>query len=139
MYASRIRAQEQISRTFFLKALKPRREIFKLKNPESVNAASGGAGKRLGCHFSKRTIKFAPVLRDGKPQEIRPIESEISKSDKPMVPAFFMAAGYQVLEWITGLQARSRPELFVYAMPLISSGLAYVVAVLSIHLLGRRV
>ncbi len=60
-------------------------------------------------------------------------------SDKPMVPALFMAACYQLLEWITGLQARSRPDLFVYAMTLISSGLAYVAAVLSIHLLARRV
>jgi tetratricopeptide (TPR) repeat protein len=59
-------------------------------------------------------------------------------SDKPMVPAFLMAACYQVLEWITGLRARSRPDLFVYAMTLISSGLAYVAAVLCIHLLGRR-
>ena len=59
-------------------------------------------------------------------------------SDKPMVPALFMAACYQVLEWATGLRARSRPDLFVYAMTLISSGLAYVAAVLSIHLLGRR-
>jgi hypothetical protein len=60
-------------------------------------------------------------------------------SDKPMIPGLFMAAIYQVLEWTTGLQARSRPGLFVYAMTLISSGLAYVVAVLCIHLLGRRV
>lgn len=60
-------------------------------------------------------------------------------SDKPMVPALFMAACYQVLEWITGLQARSRPDLFVYTMTLISSGLAYVAAVLSIHLSARRV
>ena len=59
-------------------------------------------------------------------------------SDKPPVPALFMAACYQVLEWTTGLQARLRPDLFVYAMTLISSGLAYVAAVLSIHLLGRR-
>jgi len=60
-------------------------------------------------------------------------------SDKPMVPALFMAACYQVLQWITGLQARSRPDLFVYAMTLVSSGLAYVAAVLSIFLLARRV
>ncbi|MGA3113467.1 MAG: hypothetical protein ABSF90_03435 [Syntrophobacteraceae bacterium] len=60
-------------------------------------------------------------------------------SDKPMVPALFMAAAYQILEWTTGLQARSRPDLFVYAMTLISSGLAYVVAVICTHLLGRRV
>jgi hypothetical protein len=60
-------------------------------------------------------------------------------SDKPPVPALFMAAGYQVLKWTTGLQARSRPDLFVYSMTLISSGLAYLAAVLCIHLLGRRI
>ncbi len=60
-------------------------------------------------------------------------------SDKPVVPALLMAACYQVLEWTTGLRARSRPEIFVYAMTLISSGLAYVAAVLCIHLLSRRV
>lgn len=59
-------------------------------------------------------------------------------SDKPPVPALLMAAVYQVMQWTTGLQARSRPDIFVYAMTLISSGLAYVAAVLSIHLLGRR-
>ncbi len=60
-------------------------------------------------------------------------------SHQPMVPALFMAACYQALEWIAGLQARSRPDLFVYAMTLISSGLAYVAAVLCIHLLGRKI
>ncbi|SPF43050.1 membrane hypothetical protein [Syntrophobacter sp. SbD1] len=60
-------------------------------------------------------------------------------SDKPEVPSLLMAAGYQVLEWTTGLEARSRPDLFAYAMTLISSGLAFVAAVLSIHLLGRRI
>ncbi len=60
-------------------------------------------------------------------------------SDKPMVPALFMAACYQVLEWVAGLRAASRPGLFVYVMTLISSGLAYVAAVLSIHLSGRRI
>ncbi len=60
-------------------------------------------------------------------------------SDKPMVPALLMAACYQALEWIAGLRARSRPDLFVYAMTIISSGLAYVAAVLCIHLLGRRI
>ncbi len=59
-------------------------------------------------------------------------------SDKPMVPAVLMAVGYQLLQWTTGLQARTRPDWFAYAMTLISSGLAYVVAVLSIHALGCR-
>lgn len=60
-------------------------------------------------------------------------------SDKPEVPALLMAAGYEFLQWTTGLQASSRPDLFVYVMTLISSGLAYVTAVLAIHLLARRV
>jgi MFS family permease len=59
-------------------------------------------------------------------------------SDKPMLPAVLMAAGYQLLQWTAGLEARTRPDRFVYAMTLMSSGLAYVVAVLSIHLLARR-
>jgi hypothetical protein len=59
-------------------------------------------------------------------------------SDKPMVPTVFMAAGYQLLQWTTGLQARVRPDCFIFAMTLMSSGLAYVVAVLSIHILARR-
>jgi hypothetical protein len=59
-------------------------------------------------------------------------------SDKPLLPAVLMAAGYQFLQWTTGLQASTRPDRFVYAMTLMSSGLAYVVAVLSIHLLARR-
>jgi hypothetical protein len=60
-------------------------------------------------------------------------------SDKAPVPALFMAACYQVLQWTTGLKAGSRPDLFIYLMTLISSGFAYITAVLSIHLLGRRV
>lgn len=59
-------------------------------------------------------------------------------SDKPPVPALFMAACYQALKWTTGLRASSRPDLFVYAMTIISSGLGYLAAVFCIHLLGRR-
>lgn len=58
-------------------------------------------------------------------------------SDKPPVPALLMAACYQVLKWTTGLQARLQPGLFVYLMTVLSSGLAYVAAVLCIYLLSR--
>jgi hypothetical protein len=60
-------------------------------------------------------------------------------SDKPPVSALFMAACYQALKWTTGLQARLRPDLFAYSMTLVSSGLAYLAAVLCIHLLGRKI
>jgi hypothetical protein len=59
-------------------------------------------------------------------------------SDKPPVPALLMGAWYQVLKWATGLQASSRPDLFVYSMTVFSSGLSFVIAVLCIHLLGRK-
>ncbi|HAA03786.1 MAG TPA: hypothetical protein DCE18_10475 [Syntrophobacteraceae bacterium] len=59
-------------------------------------------------------------------------------SDKPMVPAVLMAGGYQLLQWATGLKASSRPDWFAYAMTVISSGLAYVVAVLAVYTLGRN-
>ncbi len=59
-------------------------------------------------------------------------------SDKPMVPAVLMAAGYQLLQWATGLKASTRPDWFAYAMTVLSSGLAYVVAVLAVYILGRK-
>jgi len=58
-------------------------------------------------------------------------------SDKPPVPALWMAALYQALQWSTGLRARERPDRFCYWMTLGSSGLAYVVAVWCIFQLGR--
>lgn len=50
-------------------------------------------------------------------------------SDKSPVPAFFMAGVYQALQWTTGLRARTNPARFCYWFTLLSSGLAYVVAV----------
>src|SRR5258707_9145920 len=57
-------------------------------------------------------------------------------SDKSPVPAVFLAAAYQSLQWLTGLTARAQPSRFCYAMTLASSGLAYVLAVWCIYLLG---
>jgi hypothetical protein len=58
-------------------------------------------------------------------------------SDKSPVPALLMAGMYQALQWGTGLTAREHPGWFCYAMTVLSSGLAYVVAVSSIFRLGR--
>lgn len=57
-------------------------------------------------------------------------------SDKSPVPALLMAAAYEPLHQL-GLQAAKRPDLFCYRMTLVSSGLAYVVAVWCMHRLGR--
>ncbi len=57
-------------------------------------------------------------------------------SDKPPVPALLLAGAYQVWQWCTGLTARDRPDLFCYVLTLASSGLAYVVAVAAVYLLG---
>jgi hypothetical protein len=59
-------------------------------------------------------------------------------SDKSPVPALLMAGVYQALQWTTGLKARDRPDQFCYWMNLLSSGLAYVVAVGCIYQIGRR-
>lgn len=58
-------------------------------------------------------------------------------SDKSPVPAVILAGAYQGLQGLTGLTARAQPNRFCYAMTLASSGLAYVVAVMCIYLLGR--
>jgi hypothetical protein len=57
-------------------------------------------------------------------------------SDKSPVPALLMAGVYQGLQWSFGLRARERPDLFCYWMTVLSSGLAYVVAIWCIHRLG---
>jgi hypothetical protein len=57
-------------------------------------------------------------------------------SDKSPVPAVAMAAMYQVWQWGTGLTARDAPDRFCYVMILLTSGLAYVVAVWSIFRIG---
>src|SRR5438552_4169111 len=57
-------------------------------------------------------------------------------SDKPPAPSVLLAGWYQLLKWTIGMTARERPDLFCYWMTVASSGLAYVVAVWSIHRLG---
>jgi hypothetical protein len=59
-------------------------------------------------------------------------------SDKSPVPALLMAGVYQAIQWATGLTARDRPDQFCYWMNLLSSGLAYVLAVGCIYQMGRR-
>lgn len=58
-------------------------------------------------------------------------------SDKSPVPALLMAIIYQLLQWITGLTANVHPHAFCYWMTVLSSGVAYIVAVAGIHHLGR--
>jgi len=53
-------------------------------------------------------------------------------SDKAPVPALLLALLYQLLQWITGLTAGVHPQLFCYAMTVLSSGVAYVVAVAAV-------
>jgi hypothetical protein len=50
-------------------------------------------------------------------------------SDKSPVPALLMAGPYQLWKWVTGSSARDDLPSFVWWMTLVSSGLAYVVAV----------
>jgi hypothetical protein len=58
-------------------------------------------------------------------------------SDKSPVPALLMAILYAAWNALTGLTAAARPELFCYLLGLLSSGIAYVVAVLSLDRLSR--
>jgi hypothetical protein len=60
-------------------------------------------------------------------------------SDKSPVPAVLMAGEYALLKSLTGWTAADRPDQFCLVMCLLSSGLAYVVAVWSIDRLGRAV
>lgn len=50
-------------------------------------------------------------------------------SDKSPVPALLMAGIYHMLQRTTGLKAREDPALFCYWLTLLSSGVAYIVAV----------
>jgi hypothetical protein len=59
-------------------------------------------------------------------------------SDKSPVPAVLLAGIYEVLEWATGWTARTHPDHFCRAMTLASSGLAYVLGVLGVYVLGGR-
>jgi hypothetical protein len=57
-------------------------------------------------------------------------------SDKSPVPALFMAAVYQAVQWVTGLVARERPGWFCYWLTFLTSGVAYVIAVCCIDRLA---
>jgi hypothetical protein len=57
-------------------------------------------------------------------------------SDKSPVPALMMAGGYQVWQGLTGVTAREQADWFCFGLTLLSSGLAYVVAVWCIFRTG---
>ena len=57
-------------------------------------------------------------------------------SDKSPVPALLLASAYQSWRWAAGPSARERPDLFCWSMTILSSGVAYVVAVWSIYRVG---
>ncbi|MGH7137620.1 MAG: hypothetical protein ACREHD_17880, partial [Pirellulales bacterium] len=59
-------------------------------------------------------------------------------SDKSPLPAFWLAAWYQILQWLTGLTAREHPRLFCYGMTVVSSGMAYVLTAWSVWRLALR-
>ncbi len=59
-------------------------------------------------------------------------------SDKSPVPALLMAGPYWVWQRCTGLTARDDPQRFVWWMTLVTSGLAYVLAVGCVYRLGER-
>jgi hypothetical protein len=60
-------------------------------------------------------------------------------SDKSPVPAFPMAAVYQVWRWCGGPSAKDRPNWFCLLMTWSSSGLAYVIAVCCVFGIGRKI
>jgi hypothetical protein len=59
-------------------------------------------------------------------------------SDKSPLPAFWLAAWYQLIQWLTGVTVSHQPRLFCYLMTVFSSGLAYVASVWSIWRLAMR-
>lgn len=58
---------------------------------------------------------------------------------KPLVPAVLMAGEYALVQRLTGLTAAQSPTAFVYAMTLLTSGLAYVITVACIYLLALEI
>lgn len=60
-------------------------------------------------------------------------------SDKSPVPALLVACIYRAWQAATGWTARDRPDAFCYAMTVLSSGLAYVAAVLCVFWAGGLV
>ncbi len=77
------------------------------------------------------------LLRDGTIDKIK--VGDHFYSDKPYTPSLYLAGWYQLLQWTTGLKAKERADLFCYWMTLLSSGVAYVVAVWCVYRLGRTV
>ncbi len=74
-------------------------------------------------------------LRDGTVDRIK--VGDHFYSDKPYTPSLYLAGWYRLLQWATGLRARDRADLFCWWMTLLSSGVAYVVAVGCVyHLAG---
>lgn len=60
-------------------------------------------------------------------------------SDKSPFPALYLSTVYQLGRWLGMPAAAERPDCFCLAMTWASSGLAYVVAVLGLFLIARRV
>lgn len=58
-------------------------------------------------------------------------------SDKSPVPALYLGGVYQVYRWLGGAAAADDSARFVWLMTLASAGLAYLIAVMAIFLLGR--
>jgi hypothetical protein len=77
------------------------------------------------------------LIRDGTIDKIK--VGDHFYSDKPYTPSLYLAGWYQLLQWTTGLKVRQRANLFCYWMTLLSSGIAYVVAVWCVYRLGRTV
>jgi hypothetical protein len=59
-------------------------------------------------------------------------------SDKSPVPAVLMAGCYQLLQWTTGMTARTHPDRFCWTMTIVFSGFPYIVAVWCVYRLGSR-
>jgi hypothetical protein len=57
-------------------------------------------------------------------------------SDKPAVISFLMAGLYQTFQWLGLPTAAQRPDLFIWAMTVTTAGLAYILAIVSLHRLG---
>lgn len=94
---------------------------------------------------------FVQVPPPGEASPYRPLKSGLAPSgtfdkvfidghyysDKPPVPALWLAGLYQTLQWSTGLVARERPDRFCYWMTVGSAGLAFVVAVWCLYRLAQ--
>lgn len=59
-------------------------------------------------------------------------------SDKSPVPAVLLAGVYRLMQGLTGITARTRPDWFCWLLNALSAGLAYIVAVAAILALAQR-